>query len=421
MVSSIQTSAQRALGQSSQSEVLVRVHDVSKKFCRDLKKGLWYGLCDVAKELLPFGSTNGTKDSAQGLGNPHSSALRPSEFWANQGISFELRRGECLGLIGRNGAGKTTLLKILNGLIKPDTGKIEMRGRIGAMIALGTGFNPILTGRENIYVNGSILGLTKEEIDTKIDAIIKFSEIGDFIDAPVQSYSSGMQVRLGFAVASSLEPDILIIDEVLAVGDTAFKVRCYNKIKELLPNTAVIFVSHSMFDICRICTEVMVLKSGTIAYHGDLEGGVHAYNLLNDEKSLSGDTGLVLHNEEAISNFSLDQLAITCKDLESELALDFAFESALDYGDVRIRLVFFDDSGFYVAEWDSQLHGLAYKIRIGKNAMSLRIAQIRLKAGAYRVALVVADIHNRGYIIDVDYGINIYIENKALSGAAYKI
>ena len=158
--------------------------------------------------------------------------------WAVNNVSFA--QAECLGLIGRNGAGKTTLLKMLNGLIKPDAGRIEMRGRVGALIALGAGFNPILTGRENIYVNGSVLGLTKKEIGAKLDEIVDFAEIGDFIDTPVQNYSSGMAVRLGFAVASSIRPDVLLIDEVLAVGDISFVLRCLNRV-ELLPTTACLF------------------------------------------------------------------------------------------------------------------------------------------------------------------------------------
>ena len=233
-------------------EVLVRVEGVSKKFCRSLKKSLWYGVCDIAGELLPGRKRRETRDegrelsdrSAQdisrspldaGLLTAAASALdsgpltldsthglRAGEFFAVKDVSFELRRGECLGLIGHNGAGKTTLLKMLNGLIKPDAGTITMRGRVGALIALGAGFNPILTGRENIYINGSVLGLTKKEIDAKIDEIIDFAEIREFIDMPVQSYSSGMSVRLGFAVATALDPDVLIVDEVLAVGGAEF-------------------------------------------------------------------------------------------------------------------------------------------------------------------------------------------------------
>src|SRR5206468_4283587 len=196
--------------------VLVHVEHVSRRFCRNLRRSLWYGIQDIARDLNPFG-----RNSSGG-----SSSLRKDEFWAVNDVSFELRRGECLGLIGRNGAGKTTLLKMLNGLIKPDCGCIEIRGRVGALIALGAGFNPILTGRENIYVNGAVLGLTKREIDEKIEEIIDFAEIREFIDSPVQSYSSGMQVRLGFAMASSLNPDILLLDEVLAVGDMGFQAKC---------------------------------------------------------------------------------------------------------------------------------------------------------------------------------------------------
>ena len=196
------------------SETLVKVTNVSKKFCRDFKKSLWYGLKEMSNDIFhPFHDNK----------EPN---LRPNEFWANKDISFEVKRGECLGLIGRNGAGKTTLLKMLNGIIKPNYGTIEIKGKVGALIALGAGFNPILTGRENIYVNGSILGLTKKEIKDKIHEVVEFAEISEAIDAPVRTYSSGMKVRLGFAIASILLlPDVLIIDEVLAVGDTNFKVK----------------------------------------------------------------------------------------------------------------------------------------------------------------------------------------------------
>ncbi len=265
-------------------EVLVRVQGVSKKFCRSLKKSLWYGVCDIGAELNPFrrrvaevaGSGllvagNGSKQDSSELATsdsplvtPHG--LRPDEFYAVRDVSFELRRGECLGLIGHNGAGKTTLLKMLNGLIKPDSGKITMRGRVGALIALGAGFNPILTGRENIYINGSVLGLSKKEIDGKIDEIIDFAEIGEFIDSPVQNYSSGMSVRLGFSIASSLSPDVLILDEVLAVGDDQFRLKCLARIGRLLSSgVAGILVTHQMQNIERICTRCNVMAHAKIA------------------------------------------------------------------------------------------------------------------------------------------------------------
>ncbi len=262
-----------------QDEVLVKVEGVSKKFCRDLKKSLWYGMCDVANELLPIQNSKFKIQNSE-------DALRPGEFWANKDISFELRRGECIGLIGHNGAGKTTLLKMLNGLIKPDEGSIEMRGRIGALIALGAGFNPILTGRENIYVNGSILSLTKEEIDAKIDDIIDFAEIREFIDSPVQSYSSGMQVRLGFAVATAMNPDILILDEVLAVGDNAFKVKCLKRVEALRRTCATIFVSHEAFQVAKIASRILWLDHGkTRKESTDVNGVLTEYEVAGTQRS----------------------------------------------------------------------------------------------------------------------------------------
>ena len=165
------------------NQVLVKVEGLSKKFCKDLKTSLWYGVKDLFSGIT---------------GRHNDGGLRPKEFWAVKDISFELRRGECLGLIGHNGAGKSTLLKILNGLINPDEGKVTIRGRVGALIELGAGFNPILSGRENIYNNGAVLGFTKTEIDQRLEEIIEFAELREFIDMPVQNYSSGMKVRLGF-------------------------------------------------------------------------------------------------------------------------------------------------------------------------------------------------------------------------------
>ena len=196
-------------------------------------------------------------------------------------VSFELKRGECLGLIGRNGAGKTTLLKMLNGLIKPDAGRIEMRGRVGALIALGAGFNPILTGRENIYVNASVLGLSKKEIDAKLDEIVDFAEIGDFIDTPVQNYSSGMAVRLGFAVASSLNPDVLLVDEVLAVGDLGFRYKCFRRIHSLLVNAAVVFVSHDMGSVASLAQKIILMDRGSVLENStDCPAVIQSYNNL---------------------------------------------------------------------------------------------------------------------------------------------
>jgi homopolymeric O-antigen transport system ATP-binding protein len=267
-------------------DVLVRVTNVSKKFCRDLKRSLWYGARDIIAELNPLAGTRvrAVVDSAHfGTENPTPSPLRDAEFWAVRGMGFELCRGECLGLIGRNGSGKSTLLKMLNGLIRPDAGRIEVRGRVGALIALGAGFNPILTGRENIYVNGVILGLSIKEIEAKLDEIIDFAGVGAFIDAPVQSYSSGMQVRLGFAVATALDVDVLLLDEVLAVGDAEFRQKCYNRIAEVRKSAGVIFVSHDMAQIGRICNRALVMSRGARAFVGPVEEAVEVYERENSE------------------------------------------------------------------------------------------------------------------------------------------
>ncbi len=243
--------------------MLVRVDGVSKKFCRALKRSLWYGLKDAAADVIGRGGRL---------------SLRPDEFWAVKDVSFELRAGDCLGLVGRNGAGKTTLLKMLNGVIKPDAGRIAIRGRVGALIALGAGFNPLLTGRENIYVNGSVLGIRKAVIDRRLEEIVEFAEIAEFIDAPVQNYSSGMHVRLGFAVAVKLiEPDVLVLDEVVAVGDEAFRSKCYQAVGEMLGRCAVLFVSHSLPMIYRMSTQVMVLSNGETVFSGDPALGIERY------------------------------------------------------------------------------------------------------------------------------------------------
>jgi len=267
-------------------ETLIEAENLGKKFCRSLKRSLWYGVKDIARDINPFTGNQehhtGTKESGAHDDNPqpttHNPQLRPDEFWALQDVSFELKRGECLGLIGHNGAGKSTLLKILNGLIRPDTGRLTVRGRVGALIELSAGFNPILSGRENIYNRGALLGFSRAEIDEKFDAIVDFAEIGEFLDMPVRNYSSGMQVRLGFAVSSQMEPDVLILDEVLAVGDVAFRLKCINAMGNLLQNSAVVFVSHSMPQIVRVSTSILALQRGRISFYGnDLGAGIGAY------------------------------------------------------------------------------------------------------------------------------------------------
>jgi homopolymeric O-antigen transport system ATP-binding protein len=199
-------------------------------------------------------------------------------FWALKNVSFEVKTGEVLGIIGRNGAGKSTLLKILSRITKPTEGSAEIRGRVGSLLEVGTGFHGELTGRENIYLNGAILGMKKAEIDRKFDQIVDFSGVEKFIDTPVKRYSSGMYVRLAFAVAAHLEPDILIVDEVLAVGDASFQKKCLGKMQDVgKEGRTVIFVSHNMPAISRLCKRVILLNDGKILHDGPAHRVVSAY------------------------------------------------------------------------------------------------------------------------------------------------
>jgi lipopolysaccharide transport system ATP-binding protein len=304
------------------SDALIKVEGVSKKFCRSLKRSLWYGMQDLGKELL------GRRHGGEG-------ELRPDEFWAVKEVNLELKRGECLGLIGHNGAGKTTLLRMLNGLIKPDQGRIEMRGRVGALIALGAGFNPILTGRENIYINASVLGLSKQAIDGKIDEIVDFAEIGEFIDTPVQSYSSGMQVRLGFAVATTLEPDIMIFDEVLAVGDLYFQKKCIERISRLIKDgtRSIIMVGHNIRQIQRISSRMILLKNGKVLSNGD---PVEVTKIFFDETDKICNSTSIVNYGKNIN--SIDEIKIDSVDI---IGMDGSITSSITMGDgLTVRITF---------------------------------------------------------------------------------
>lgn len=201
-----------------------------------------------------------------------------SEFWALRDVSFELQQGEVLGIVGRNGAGKSTLLKLLSRITTPDTGQIEVHGRIGSLLEVGTGFHPELTGRENIFMNGILLGMTRSEIGRKFDEIVAFSGVEDFLDTPVKRYSSGMRVRLGFAVAAHLDPDILVIDEVLAVGDAEFQRKCLGRMNEVASEgRTVLYVSHQMDSIVGLCSRAIWLDKGALRLDGKPEHVVKEY------------------------------------------------------------------------------------------------------------------------------------------------
>lgn len=377
-----------------EKEILVKVEGLSKKFCKDLKTSLWYGIKDLVSNIG---------------GNKEERLLRKKEFWAVKDISFELRRGECLGLIGHNGAGKSTLLKILNGLIKPDAGKITIKGKVGALIELGAGFNPILTGRENIYNNGAVLGFTRKEINEKLEEIIDFAEIREFIDMPVQNYSSGMKIRLGFAIAAQMEPDVLIIDEVLAVGDLGFVLKCFKTIDTILPHTAIVFVSHSMPMVSRICTQMILLEKGAPKFQSqNVSQGIDLYynSFLTNEDSeiVFTDNSLEIVNA-TIKNFNKkDDLYQIPWD--SNIVLNFTIRNNFLTKIPFINLAIYDKEQRPVAEIipEGQLF-----TEIEKNAeitLSLIIKNICLSKGVYNITFTASE----------SYGFNVYYKiHKALT------
>ena len=203
------------------------------------------------------------------------------DFYALNDVSFEIKKGETVGIIGKNGSGKSTLLKILTGVLTPTSGKVEVNGRVSALLELGAGFNPEFTGLENVYFNGSIMGYTREEMDAKIDDILSFADIGDFINQPVKMYSSGMFVRLAFSVATVVEPEILIVDEALAVGDSHFVNKCFHRINTMRnKGLTLLFVSHSAEAILTLCSRAFLLENGSCLYSGSAENVINKYNKL---------------------------------------------------------------------------------------------------------------------------------------------
>ena len=270
-INNLETNSSTHLPINSSTDIVIRVENISKKFCKSLKRSMVYGMQDISRNILGM--------------NSKPDKLRNNEFWALNNISFELKKGETLGIIGPNGSGKTTLLKLLNGIFWPDKGKITIKGRVGALIEVGAGFHPMLTGRENIYVNAAILGMTKKEVDKKFDDIVEFADIGDFIDSPVKKYSSGMFVRLGFAIAVHCEPDILLIDEILAVGDLSFQTKCRKKIQEMREKGITIFlVSHNMHTINHLCNKTMTINCGKQIFMGETEGAIDIYKEIQIRK-----------------------------------------------------------------------------------------------------------------------------------------
>jgi len=258
------------------SKPSVVVAGVSKKFGLSLKSALKYGLTDSVRRMSGLAMKPG---------------LRTGEFWALHDISFLLEPGDALGIMGINGSGKTTLLRVLNGTYSPDVGRVTLRGRIGALIAAGAGFSPMLSGRENIYISGTLLGMTPSEIRKKFDEIVDFAELGEFIDMPVRNYSSGMSVRLGFAIAVIGTPQILLVDEVLAVGDIAFQKKCFERIHELKSQgTTILLVSHAPGQVWAVCNRGIVIHRGITEGVTSVEDACRTYEHHNALERLNSES-----------------------------------------------------------------------------------------------------------------------------------
>ena len=234
---------------------MVSVEGISKKFCRRLRRSLAYGMADLAREMV---------------GRPHqSNRLRPDEFWALRDVSLTVRRGETLALIGRNGSGKSTTLKLLNGVLWPDVGRITVRGRVQALLELGAGFIPVLSARENVYINAAMLGMRRADVDCALPEIMEFAGLEDVLDTPLQSFSSGMKTRLAFSVATQLDPDVLLLDEVLAVGDLAFQEKCMRRMEAFRRrNKSIIFITHNLYQVEAMCNSAVWLEGGQVVSSG---------------------------------------------------------------------------------------------------------------------------------------------------------
>jgi lipopolysaccharide transport system ATP-binding protein len=320
------------------------------------------------------------------------------EYWALRDVSFKVKQGEVLGIIGRNGAGKSTLLKILSRITEPTEGRISLRGRVSSLLEVGTGFHPELTGRENIFLNGAILGMTQREIRKKFDEIVAFAEVEKFLDTPVKHYSSGMYVRLAFAVAAHLEPEILIVDEVLAVGDTQFQKKCLGKMDEVSRNhgRAVLFVSHKIEAILKLCTHGILLEAGRVANRGDIQGVVQTY--LSSQLIASGAVDLSDRPRPTYCTGMARVVRISTSEKESwsfpfgrQLSVDVSIDVPSSVNEVTITIAIFSAGDFEVATWSNKCASSRLEVRHGVNRFRIAFPTLRLLPGQYSLGISVRD------------------------------
>lgn len=364
------------------NSIAIRAHNLSKKYRISAGKVVPNSIRDlVARGFRNLSGRNGAR-------------RRQDTIWALRDVSFEIPQGQVVGLIGRNGAGKSTLLKILSRITEPTEGRVEIHGRVGSLLEVGTGFHPDLPGRENIYLNGAILGMKKREIDRKFDEIVAFSEVEQFIDTPVKHYSSGMQVRLAFAVAAHLEPDILLVDEVLAVGDVAFQRKSIGKMGSVAQaGRTVLFVSHNMVAIQNLCSRAIVLQQGGIGFDGSTDEAVREYlahldstaaQAFDDNPERKGN-GLIRFTGAMV----LDETGRGSESLVAGKAATFVFPYE---NPQRIRRALWsmeihNQNGVVVANFDNRFTGFGVEELSTKGVLRCHVSNLPLPIGNYRISL----------------------------------
>lgn len=319
-----------------------------------------------------------------------------TKFWALNDVSFDVNAGEVVGIVGLNGAGKSTLLKVLSRITTPTKGEIEYQGRLASLLEVGTGFHPELTGRENIYLNGAILGMTRSEISARLDEIVAFAEIGKFLDTPVKRYSSGMYVRLAFSVAAHLEPDILIIDEVLSVGDTKFQNKCIGKMKSVSEQgRTVLFISHNLAAVSRLCDRGIWLADGQIKMDDDIANVINAYeNYSLQAVASSEQTAIAANNDIAVLSINVratqgfkDQQIIAGAGCEFQ----FRVSTHLDLNNFGIAIGIYDQSGHRLCFMDSAALSQAQPLSSGEWLLSCTAESLPLVAGRYSINFAICE------------------------------
>ena len=334
---------------------------------------------------------------------------RKEDFWALKDVSFDVHRAEALGIIGHNGAGKSTILKLLSRITTPTNGEIMINGRLSALIEVGSGFHPELTGRENVYLNGSILGMTRREITKKLDSIVEFAELRQFIDTPVKRYSSGMYVRLGFSIAAHLDPDILLLDEVLAVGDASFQRKCIQRITELKKNgTTIVFISHDLRAVQQLCDRVILLKKGQIEADGDPAETIELYQSLSAAQfggPAAGGWGREPSGEAVVTSLNFyDVNENECLEFETGKPLKAVLNYRVDkpLTDVIFEVQFYSQEGRLQSFFSSETLGRTIDVEPGEGSIVFDCSSVGLGPGVY---FIDTGIRHRlaPYGIDIDW------------------